>query len=40
MLAVEFSLDVMQNVATRIEGKIDHVREIMNDGFQVCSFAM
>jgi len=30
----------MQNAATRIEGKIDHVQETMNDGFQVCSFAV
>jgi hypothetical protein len=30
----------MRNAATRIEGKIDHVQETMNDGFQVCSFAM
>jgi cold shock CspA family protein len=30
----------MQNAATRIEGKIDQVQKTMNDGFQVCSFAM
>jgi hypothetical protein len=30
----------MQNTATRIEGKIDHVQETMNDGFQVCSFVV
>ena len=30
----------MQGAVARIEGKIDHVQETVNDGFQVRSFEM
>ncbi|KAF8816069.1 WD40 repeat-like protein [Phlegmacium glaucopus] len=34
MLAVEFSLDQVRDDNTRFEGKLDHVQETLNDGFQ------
>ncbi|KAF8809204.1 WD40 repeat-like protein [Phlegmacium glaucopus] len=34
MLAVEFSLDQLRDDNARFEGKLDHVQETLNDGFQ------